>query len=65
MLSINHVYYPAQGFAGELAEDVRGQGFECEITDMKEYDPDDRLAEEVRTVCFRRMSHLCTWKVVQ
>lgn len=36
----------AKGFARELAEDVTGQGFECEITDMKDYDPDDRLAEE-------------------
>lgn len=46
-----HVYNPAQGFARELAEDVMGQGFECDITDMKEYDPDDRLADEVSTAC--------------
>ncbi|XP_056099089.1 S-adenosyl-L-methionine-dependent tRNA 4-demethylwyosine synthase TYW1 isoform X2 [Rhinichthys klamathensis goyatoka] len=36
----------AKGFAKELAEDVSTQGIQCEVIDMKEYDPDDRLAEE-------------------
>ncbi|XP_051521750.1 S-adenosyl-L-methionine-dependent tRNA 4-demethylwyosine synthase TYW1 isoform X1 [Myxocyprinus asiaticus] len=36
----------AKEFAKELAEDVRAQGLQCEVIDMKEYDPDDRLAEE-------------------
>ncbi|XDV32544.1 hypothetical protein PO909_003333, partial [Leuciscus waleckii] len=40
----------AKGFAKELAEDVSTQGIQCEVIDMKEYDPDDRLAEEVSIV---------------
>lgn len=39
-----------QGFARELAEEVRGAGFQAEVIDMKDYDPDDRLAEEVSHV---------------
>ncbi|XP_036415507.1 S-adenosyl-L-methionine-dependent tRNA 4-demethylwyosine synthase TYW1 isoform X2 [Colossoma macropomum] len=36
----------AKGFARELAEDVRAAGFQSEVTDMKDYDPDDRLSDE-------------------
>ncbi|XP_039526483.1 S-adenosyl-L-methionine-dependent tRNA 4-demethylwyosine synthase TYW1 isoform X2 [Pimephales promelas] len=36
----------AKGFAKELAEDVSTQGIQCEVIDVKDYDPDDRLAEE-------------------
>lgn len=36
----------AKGFAKELAGDVSAQGIQCEVIDMKEYDPEDRLAEE-------------------
>uniref|UniRef100_A0A673HHX6 Flavodoxin-like domain-containing protein n=1 Tax=Sinocyclocheilus rhinocerous TaxID=307959 RepID=A0A673HHX6_9TELE len=37
----------AKGFAKELAGDISAQGIQCEVIDMKEYDPEDRLAEEV------------------
>uniref|UniRef100_A0A8C2JD09 S-adenosyl-L-methionine-dependent tRNA 4-demethylwyosine synthase TYW1 n=1 Tax=Cyprinus carpio TaxID=7962 RepID=A0A8C2JD09_CYPCA len=45
------VFYGSQtgtgkGFAKELAGDVIAQGIQCEVIDMKEYDPEDRLAEE-------------------
>lgn len=45
------VFYGSQtgtgkGFAKELAGDVIAQGIQCEVMDMKEYDPEDRLAEE-------------------
>uniref|UniRef100_A0A8C2KMI1 tRNA 4-demethylwyosine synthase (AdoMet-dependent) n=1 Tax=Cyprinus carpio TaxID=7962 RepID=A0A8C2KMI1_CYPCA len=36
----------AKGFAKELSGDVSAQGIQCEVIDMKEYDPEDRLAEE-------------------
>uniref|UniRef100_A0A671PQP3 S-adenosyl-L-methionine-dependent tRNA 4-demethylwyosine synthase TYW1 n=1 Tax=Sinocyclocheilus anshuiensis TaxID=1608454 RepID=A0A671PQP3_9TELE len=36
----------AKGFAKELAGDVSAQGIQCDIIDMKEYDPEDRLTEE-------------------
>ncbi|XP_076832529.1 S-adenosyl-L-methionine-dependent tRNA 4-demethylwyosine synthase TYW1 isoform X1 [Brachyhypopomus gauderio] len=36
----------AKGFAGELAEDVRNLGFQSEVIDMKDYDPEDRLSDE-------------------
>ncbi|XP_050985525.1 S-adenosyl-L-methionine-dependent tRNA 4-demethylwyosine synthase TYW1 [Labeo rohita] len=36
----------AKGFAKELAGDITAQGIQCEVIDMKEYDPEDRLAEE-------------------
>uniref|UniRef100_A0A673K6E6 S-adenosyl-L-methionine-dependent tRNA 4-demethylwyosine synthase TYW1 n=1 Tax=Sinocyclocheilus rhinocerous TaxID=307959 RepID=A0A673K6E6_9TELE len=35
-----------RGFAKELAGDVSAQGIQCEVIDMKEYDPEDRLTEE-------------------
>ncbi|KAG7257928.1 hypothetical protein CRUP_006644 [Coryphaenoides rupestris] len=43
----------AQGFSKELAEDVRSLGIPAEVINMKDYDPDDRLAEECsnRSVC--------------
>ncbi|KAL1260598.1 hypothetical protein QQF64_008425, partial [Cirrhinus molitorella] len=36
----------AKGFANVLAGDISAQGIQCEVIDMKEYDPEDRLAEE-------------------
>ncbi|XP_072547350.1 S-adenosyl-L-methionine-dependent tRNA 4-demethylwyosine synthase TYW1 isoform X2 [Salminus brasiliensis] len=36
----------AKGFARELAEDVCAAGFQSEVIDMKDYDPDDRLSDE-------------------
>ncbi|XP_066534164.1 S-adenosyl-L-methionine-dependent tRNA 4-demethylwyosine synthase TYW1 isoform X2 [Hoplias malabaricus] len=36
----------AKGFARELAEEVQVSGFLCEIIDMKDFDPDDRLSDE-------------------
>ncbi|XP_043115690.1 S-adenosyl-L-methionine-dependent tRNA 4-demethylwyosine synthase TYW1 [Puntigrus tetrazona] len=36
----------AKGFAKELAGDVSAQGIQCEVVDMKEFDPEDTLAEE-------------------
>uniref|UniRef100_A0A671Q0K6 tRNA 4-demethylwyosine synthase (AdoMet-dependent) n=1 Tax=Sinocyclocheilus anshuiensis TaxID=1608454 RepID=A0A671Q0K6_9TELE len=36
----------AKGFAKELAGGISAQGIQCEVIDMKEYDPEDRLAEE-------------------
>ncbi|RVE65149.1 hypothetical protein OJAV_G00133620 [Oryzias javanicus] len=36
----------AKGFANMLSEDVKTLGFPAEVIDMKDYDPDDRLADE-------------------
>ncbi|KAK0138243.1 S-adenosyl-L-methionine-dependent tRNA 4-demethylwyosine synthase [Merluccius polli] len=43
----------AQGFAKELAEEVRSLGIAAEVIKLKDYDPDDRLSEECtnRSVC--------------
>lgn len=43
----------AKGFAKELSGEVEASGLPCEIIDMKDYDPDDHLADEStnRTVC--------------
>uniref|UniRef100_A0A3B3CUP2 Flavodoxin-like domain-containing protein n=1 Tax=Oryzias melastigma TaxID=30732 RepID=A0A3B3CUP2_ORYME len=38
----------AKGFANVLSEEVKTLGFPAEVIDMKDYDPDDRLADEVR-----------------
>lgn len=37
-----------QGFAKQLSADVRSLDLATEVIDMKDYDPDDRLADEVR-----------------
>lgn len=37
----------AQGFAGELAGDVQALGFQSEVIDLKDYDPEDKLSDEV------------------
>lgn len=37
----------AQGFARELAEDVQALGFQSEVIDLKDYDPEDKLSDEV------------------
>lgn len=39
-----------QAFANELSEEVKALGIPAEVTDMKEYDPDDQLADEVSLV---------------
>lgn len=39
-----------QGFAQELSGEVKTLGIQAEVIDMKDYDPDDQLAEEVRQV---------------
>lgn len=39
-----------QGFAQELSDEVKTLGIPAEVIDMKDYDPDDQLAEEVRQV---------------
>ncbi|XP_035010127.2 S-adenosyl-L-methionine-dependent tRNA 4-demethylwyosine synthase TYW1 [Hippoglossus stenolepis] len=43
----------AKGFAKELSEEVKTLGIPVEVTDMKDYDPDDRLADECtsKSVC--------------
>ncbi|KAM4566352.1 S-adenosyl-L-methionine-dependent tRNA 4-demethylwyosine synthase TYW1 [Odontesthes bonariensis] len=43
----------AKGFADELSEEVKALGIPAEVVDMKDYDPDDRLAEEgvSKSVC--------------
>lgn len=39
-----------QGFAKELSEEVKTLGIPAEVIDMKDYDPDDHLADEVSRV---------------
>ncbi|XP_061683404.1 S-adenosyl-L-methionine-dependent tRNA 4-demethylwyosine synthase TYW1 isoform X2 [Syngnathoides biaculeatus] len=41
----------AKSFAKELSGDVRSLGLPAEVLDMKEYDPDDRLAAESSSKC--------------
>uniref|UniRef100_A0A3P8TCW0 S-adenosyl-L-methionine-dependent tRNA 4-demethylwyosine synthase TYW1 n=1 Tax=Amphiprion percula TaxID=161767 RepID=A0A3P8TCW0_AMPPE len=43
----------AKGFANELSEEVNTLGIPAEVIDMKDYDPDDQLADEVsfKSVC--------------
>uniref|UniRef100_A0A1A8MVF7 S-adenosyl-L-methionine-dependent tRNA 4-demethylwyosine synthase TYW1 n=1 Tax=Nothobranchius pienaari TaxID=704102 RepID=A0A1A8MVF7_9TELE len=43
----------AKGFAEELSEEIEALGITAEVVDMKNYDPDDRLADECvgRSVC--------------
>nr|XP_046245829.1 S-adenosyl-L-methionine-dependent tRNA 4-demethylwyosine synthase TYW1 isoform X2 [Scatophagus argus] len=43
----------AKGFAKELSEDVKALGVPAEAIDMKDYDPDDHLADECtnKSVC--------------
>ncbi|XP_077578587.1 S-adenosyl-L-methionine-dependent tRNA 4-demethylwyosine synthase TYW1 [Stigmatopora nigra] len=41
----------AKGFAKDLSEDLRNLDITAEVIDMKEYDPDDRLADECNTKC--------------
>ncbi|XP_061638248.1 S-adenosyl-L-methionine-dependent tRNA 4-demethylwyosine synthase TYW1 isoform X2 [Phyllopteryx taeniolatus] len=40
-----------QSFAKEMSADVRSLGLPAEVMDMKDYDPDDRLAEECSSKC--------------
>lgn len=37
-----------QGFAHILSDEVKTLGVTAEVIDMKDYDPDDQLADEVR-----------------
>lgn len=39
-----------QAFANELSEEVKTLGIPAEVIDMKDYDPDDQLADEVSLV---------------
>uniref|UniRef100_A0A667YTD2 S-adenosyl-L-methionine-dependent tRNA 4-demethylwyosine synthase TYW1 n=1 Tax=Myripristis murdjan TaxID=586833 RepID=A0A667YTD2_9TELE len=41
------------GFAKDLSDDVKALGIAAEVIDMKDYDPDDRLADECsnKSVC--------------
>uniref|UniRef100_A0A4W6CWS1 S-adenosyl-L-methionine-dependent tRNA 4-demethylwyosine synthase TYW1 n=1 Tax=Lates calcarifer TaxID=8187 RepID=A0A4W6CWS1_LATCA len=43
----------AKGFAVELSEEVKTLGIPAEVTDMKDYDPDDQLADECtsKSIC--------------
>ncbi|KAI3354018.1 hypothetical protein L3Q82_018576 [Scortum barcoo] len=43
----------AKGFAKELSEEVRTLGIPAEVIDLKDYDPDDQLADECtnKSVC--------------
>ncbi|XP_033832959.1 S-adenosyl-L-methionine-dependent tRNA 4-demethylwyosine synthase TYW1 isoform X1 [Periophthalmus magnuspinnatus] len=36
----------AKGFAKELSAEVEASGLPCEVIDLKDYDPDDQLADE-------------------
>ncbi|XP_060799659.1 S-adenosyl-L-methionine-dependent tRNA 4-demethylwyosine synthase TYW1 [Neoarius graeffei] len=36
----------AKGFARELAEDVQALGFQSDVIDLKDYDPEDKLSDE-------------------
>lgn len=37
-----------QGFAKELSDEVKALGIPVDVINMKDYDPDDQLAVEVR-----------------
>lgn len=37
-----------QGFTKELSDEVKALGIPAAVVDMKDYDPDDQLAVEVR-----------------
>lgn len=37
-----------QGFANILSDEVNSLGITAEVVDMKDYDPDDQLADEVK-----------------
>lgn len=39
-------FFP-QGFSRELAEEVQALGFQSEVIDLKDYDPEDKLSDEV------------------
>ena len=39
-----------QGFAKELSEEVKTLGIPTEVIDIKDYDPDDRLSDEVSSL---------------
>uniref|UniRef100_A0A096MET5 S-adenosyl-L-methionine-dependent tRNA 4-demethylwyosine synthase TYW1 n=1 Tax=Poecilia formosa TaxID=48698 RepID=A0A096MET5_POEFO len=43
----------AKGFASELSQEVQALGIPAEVIDMKDFDPDDRLADECvsKSVC--------------
>ncbi|XP_026992623.2 S-adenosyl-L-methionine-dependent tRNA 4-demethylwyosine synthase TYW1 isoform X1 [Tachysurus fulvidraco] len=43
----------AKGFARELAEEVQALGFQSEVIDLKDYDPEDKLSDECtsKTIC--------------
>lgn len=49
-----------QGFANILSDEVKTLGIAAEVIDMKDYDPDDQLADEVRKG-ERRVQSYCLW----
>lgn len=57
-VSVVKIFYGSQtgtakGFANELSEEVKTLGIPAEVIDMKDYDPDDQLADECtnKSVC--------------
>lgn len=36
-----------QKFASQLALDIKGHGYDVEVIDLKTYEPEDNLSEEV------------------
>uniref|UniRef100_A0AAQ5ZAP9 S-adenosyl-L-methionine-dependent tRNA 4-demethylwyosine synthase TYW1 n=1 Tax=Amphiprion ocellaris TaxID=80972 RepID=A0AAQ5ZAP9_AMPOC len=53
LISITFDSWFVQGFANELSEEVNTLGIPAEVIDMKDYDPDDQLADECvsKSVC--------------
>lgn len=41
------LFSSVQAFANELSEEVKNLGIPAEVINMKDYDPDDQLADEV------------------
>ncbi|XP_047451024.1 S-adenosyl-L-methionine-dependent tRNA 4-demethylwyosine synthase TYW1 [Mugil cephalus] len=57
-VSVVKIFYGSQtgtakGFANDLSEEVKAAGIPAEVIDMKDYDPDDHLADECtnKSVC--------------
>jgi hypothetical protein len=41
-----------QALAEQLAQEVRGKGYDADVVNISEYEPEDRLAEEVSEQVF-------------
>ena len=49
-----------QALAQRLAVEVKGKGYEVEVIDMKDYDPEDRLSHEVSDYILQPATvHVC------